>query len=148
LITASITTKHLNPYADLLAACRGDRRYRGAIAAEECLLIGVLAGKLRVVQASHTRTCGPGDTLLLPQRQPATFVKLPQGRADYQAVVLKLPAAWRPYCAPRALYVVGASGSCLSFNLFATAATDSRTSSAVSQVSLRACCPRNSRSWK
>jgi AraC-like DNA-binding protein len=79
-------TKQINPYADLLAACRGDRRYRGEIA-------GVLAGELRVVQASHTRTCGPGDALLLPRRQPATLVKLPQDGAAYQAVVLKLPIA-------------------------------------------------------
>lgn len=86
-------TKQLNPYADLLAACRGDRRYRAELAAEDCLLIGVLAGELRVVQASHTRTCGPGDTLLLPRRQPATLVKLPQNGVAYQAVVLKLPTA-------------------------------------------------------
>ncbi|RTQ53285.1 hypothetical protein EJV47_00675 [Hymenobacter gummosus] len=56
-----MTGKQLNPFVDVLATCRGDRRYRGEVAAEDCLLVGVLAGELRVVQAHHTHTGGPGS---------------------------------------------------------------------------------------
>lgn len=88
-----MTGKQLNPFVDVLASCHGDRRYRGEVAEEDCLLIGVLAGELRVVQAHHTHTCGPGDALLLPRQQPATLVKLPKDGTGFQAVILKLPTA-------------------------------------------------------
>ncbi|RPD49593.1 AraC family transcriptional regulator [Hymenobacter sediminis] len=85
--------KQLNPFVDVLASCHGDRRYRGEVAEEDCLLIGVLAGELRVVQAHHIHTCEAGDALLLPRRQPATLVKLPKAGMSFQAVILKLPTA-------------------------------------------------------
>ena len=86
--------KQINPYADLVAVCQGDRRYGRELVCDENLLVGVRAGELKVVQADRTYYCGAGDTLLLPRRQPATLLKYPtpDGTA-YQAVVLKLPPA-------------------------------------------------------
>ena len=83
--------KQLNPYADLVAACSGDQRYRGEIAADDSILVGILAGELKVVLADRTRCCGPGDTLLLPRKQPATLLKYPKDGIAYRAVVMKLP---------------------------------------------------------
>ncbi|PJJ60937.1 AraC family transcriptional regulator [Hymenobacter chitinivorans] len=86
-------TKQLNRYAEMVVVCSGDQRYGGEIAAEDAVLVGVLAGELRVVQAERTLRCGPGDTVLLPRRQPATLLKYPKDGVAYQAVVMKLPTA-------------------------------------------------------
>jgi AraC-like DNA-binding protein len=88
-----MTAKQLNRYAELVAVCTGDQRYGGEVAADEHMLVGVLAGELKVVQANRTRCCGPGDTVLLPRKQPATLLKYPQNGIPYEAVVMKLPAA-------------------------------------------------------
>jgi AraC-like DNA-binding protein len=88
-----MTLKQLNRYAEMVVVCSGDQRYGGEIAADDNVLVGVLAGELRVVQADRTHTCGPGDTLLLPRKQPATLLKYPKDGVAYQAVVMKLPTA-------------------------------------------------------
>ena len=86
-----MTSKQLNRYAEMVAVCTGDQRYGGEVAADDTMLVGVLAGELQVVQADCTRRCGPGETLLLPRKQPATLLKYPQDGVPYQAVILKLP---------------------------------------------------------
>jgi AraC-like DNA-binding protein len=83
--------KQLNRYAELVVVCQGDRRYGGELTSEDNLLVSVLAGELKVVLADCTRWCGPGDTLLLPRRQPATLLKYPKDGAPYRAVLMKLP---------------------------------------------------------
>lgn len=88
-----MTVKQLNRYAEMVVVCNGDRRYGGDITFEDNVLVSVLAGELKVVQADRTRCCGPGDTLLLARRQPVTLLKYPKDGAAYQAVVLKLPTA-------------------------------------------------------
>lgn len=88
-----MTVKQLNRYAELVVICQGDQRYAGEISFEDNVLVGVLAGELKVVQADCTRYCGPGDTLLLPRRQLATLLKYPKDGVAYQAVMLKLPTA-------------------------------------------------------
>ncbi len=85
--------KQLNRYADLVLVCNGDRRYGGEITLADNVLVGVLAGELKVVQAERTRHAGAGDTLLLPRNQPATLLKVPKDGVAYQAVVLTLPSA-------------------------------------------------------
>lgn len=86
-----MTAQQLNPYADLVAVCRGDQRYGGESTFADHVLVSVLAGALKVVQAERTLHGGPGDTLLLPRHQPATLLKYPQDGVAYQAVILKLP---------------------------------------------------------
>ncbi len=88
-----MTSKQLNRYAEMVMVCHGDRRYGGEVVFEENVLVSVLAGELKVVQADCTRRCGPGDTVLLPRRQPALLLKRPQAGVAYRAVVLKLPTA-------------------------------------------------------
>jgi AraC-like DNA-binding protein len=88
-----MTVKQLNRYAEQVVVCNGDQRYGGEVAADDNVLVGVLAGELKVVQANRTYYCGPGDTLLLPRRQPATLLKYPKDGVAYQAVILKLPTA-------------------------------------------------------
>ncbi|GAB3583541.1 AraC family transcriptional regulator [Hymenobacter daeguensis] len=88
-----MTVKQLNHYAEMVVACSGDQRYGGEIAADDAVLVGVLAGELKVVQANRTHYCGPGDTVLLPRRQPATLLKSPKDGIAYQAVIMKLPTA-------------------------------------------------------
>ena len=88
-----MTGKQLNRYADKVLVCNGDRRYGGEITLADSVLVGVLAGELKVVQADHTRHAAAGDTLLLPRNQPATLVKSPKSGTPYQAVVLTLPTA-------------------------------------------------------
>ena len=88
-----MTVKQLNRYAELVVICQGDQRYAGEISFEDNVLVGVLAGELKVVQADCTRYFGPGDTLLLPKRQLATLLKYPKDGVAYQAVMLKLPTA-------------------------------------------------------
>ncbi|GGE97960.1 AraC family transcriptional regulator [Hymenobacter cavernae] len=85
--------KQFNRYAEMVVACRGDQRYRGELASDDHTLVGVLAGELKVVQADRTLSCGPGDTLLLPRKQPITLLKYPKDGVAYQAVVMKLPTA-------------------------------------------------------
>jgi AraC-like DNA-binding protein len=63
--------KQLNRYADMVLVCNGDRRYGGEITLTDNVLVGVLAGELKVVQANRARYAAAGDTLLLPRNQPA-----------------------------------------------------------------------------
>jgi len=88
-----MTTKQVNRYAEMVVACRGDRRYGGEITFEDNVLVSVLAGELKVVQADRTLRCVAGATLLLPRRQPATLLKYPKDGVAYHAVVMKLPTA-------------------------------------------------------
>ena len=88
-----MTGKQLNRHAEMVFVCDGDRRYGGEVTFEDHVLVGVLAGELKVVQADRTRHCGPGDTVLLSRRQPALLLKYPKDGAAYRAVVLKLPTA-------------------------------------------------------
>ncbi|MBC6611694.1 helix-turn-helix transcriptional regulator [Hymenobacter sp. BT507] len=83
--------KQMNRHADLLAVCYGDQRYGGEKTFEENVLVSVLAGELKVVQAARTLHCGAGDTVLLPRNQPAILLKYPKDGTAYRAVVLKLP---------------------------------------------------------
>lgn len=96
--------KHLNRYAEMVVVCQGDQRYGSELVCDDNVLVGVLAGELKVVQADRTHYCGAGDTLLLPRRQPATLLKYSQDGTAYRAVVLKLPTAlMRAYYAENSL---------------------------------------------
>ncbi|MDO7873772.1 AraC family transcriptional regulator [Hymenobacter sp. ASUV-10] len=88
-----MTFQQQTPYADILLACGGDQRYGGESSFEDNVLVSVLAGELRVVQASHTRCCPAGSTVLLPRKQPTTLLKYPKDGAAYHAIVMKLPTA-------------------------------------------------------
>jgi hypothetical protein len=88
-----MTVKQLNRYAEMVVTCSGDRRYGGEATFEDSVLVSVLAGELKVVQADRTHWCGAGDTVLLPRNQPATLLKYPKDGVPYQAVIMKLPTA-------------------------------------------------------
>lgn len=88
-----MTVNQVNSYAEMVAFCSGDQRYGGEKTYEDNVLVSVLAGELRVVQADRTRTCVAGDTVLLPRNQPVTLIKYPKDGAAYQAVIMKLPTA-------------------------------------------------------
>ena len=88
-----MTAKQQNPYAKIVVACSGDRRYGGEIIFADNVLVTVLAGELHVVQAHHTQRCAAGTTVLLPRRQPATLLKYPKDGVAYQAIILTLPTA-------------------------------------------------------
>jgi AraC-like DNA-binding protein len=82
-----------NSYANLVVVCHGDQRYRSEITSTDNVLVGVLAGELKVIQADRTRYAVAGDTLLLPRNQPTTLRKAPKDGVAYQALVLTLPTA-------------------------------------------------------
>ncbi|WP_139923900.1 AraC family transcriptional regulator [Hymenobacter sp. DG01] len=88
-----MASKLLNPFAEMVVVCGGNWRYQGEAAFEDHILVSVLAGELKVVQANRTLLCGAGDTLLPPRREPATLIKSPKDGAAYQAVIMKLPTA-------------------------------------------------------
>jgi AraC-like DNA-binding protein len=88
-----MNVKQINGYADLVVVCRGDQRYGGEKTFEENVLVSVLAGELKVVQANRTHYAAAGDTLLLPRNQPAILLKYPKDGVAYQAIILKLPTA-------------------------------------------------------
>ena len=88
-----MTVKQLNRYAEMVVTCSGDRRYGSEMTFEENVLVSVLAGELKVVQADRTHWCGAGDTVLLPRNQPATLLKYPKDGVPYHAVLMKLPTA-------------------------------------------------------
>jgi AraC-like DNA-binding protein len=88
-----MTAKQINRYAEMVAVCRGDQRYGGEKTYEDNVLVSVLAGELKVVQAEHLHYCKAGDTVLLPRNQPVTLLKYPKDGVAYHAVVLKLPTA-------------------------------------------------------
>lgn len=88
-----MTTRQLNRYAEQVLVCNGDQRYGGEIAADDHVLVGILAGELKVVQANRTHYCGPSDTLLLPRQQPATLLKYPKDGVAHQAVMRQQPQA-------------------------------------------------------
>lgn len=86
-----MTSQHRNPNAAFVTLCHGDQYYGGERAYDEPVLVSVVAGELRVVQAARTLVCGPGDTVLLPRHQPATLLKYPHNGLAYQALVVQLP---------------------------------------------------------
>ncbi|NML64211.1 helix-turn-helix transcriptional regulator [Hymenobacter sp. RP-2-7] len=85
-----MTDKQQNRYAELVMACNGDERYGRELTLGDPVLVRVLAGELKVVQASRTHYSQAGDTVLLPRNQPATLLKYPKDGATYRAVLLKL----------------------------------------------------------
>ncbi|TGE08139.1 AraC family transcriptional regulator [Hymenobacter fodinae] len=86
-----MASKQLNPNAEMVVVCSGDWRYQGEAAFEEHILVCVIAGELKVVQAERTLHCGAGDTVLFPRNQPATLIKSPKDGTAYQAVIMRLP---------------------------------------------------------
>lgn len=94
-----MTTKQLNRNAEIVAVCSGDQRYGGETTFEDNILVTVLAGELKVVQAERACYCAAGDTVLLPRNQPATLLKYPKEGAAYRALILRLPTAlvWAYY---------------------------------------------------
>ncbi|MFD1875246.1 helix-turn-helix domain-containing protein [Hymenobacter bucti] len=88
-----MNVKQLNRHADLVAVCSGDQRYGNEKTFADSVLVSVLAGELKVVQANRTHYCGAGDTVLLPHNQPATLLKYPKDGLAYRAVLLSLPTA-------------------------------------------------------
>lgn len=84
-------SRQRNRYADMVVICSGDERYGGESTFEDHVLVGVLAGELKVVLADRTLVGAAGDTVLLPRKQPVTLIKTPKDGTAYQAMVLKLP---------------------------------------------------------
>jgi AraC-like DNA-binding protein len=88
-----MASKQLNPFAEMVVECSGDWRYQGESTFEDHILVCVLAGELKVVQADRTLICGAGDTLLFPRNQPATLIKSSKAGVSYQAVIMQLPTS-------------------------------------------------------
>lgn len=88
-----MNVKQVNRYANVVVVCSGDQRYGGEKIFADNVLVNVLAGELKVVQAARTRYAVAGDTLLLPRNQPATLLKSPKDGAAYRAVLMTLPTA-------------------------------------------------------
>ena len=51
-----MTVKQLNRYAEMIVACSGDQRYGGETASDDNILVGVLAGELKVVRPTARAT--------------------------------------------------------------------------------------------
>ena len=76
-----------------------ERQYfKSDVLFEEHLLVWLISGEARIVQADHTYTFGAGDTLLFPRHLLATVLSYPKNGLPHQSVSMHLtPALLKEY---------------------------------------------------
>lgn len=75
-------------YAEILLSCIEENYYEDEVALEYHSFARVVSGEMKVIQANHSYTFGPGDTLLFPRNQLSTLIKNPKDGLPYKAVVI------------------------------------------------------------
>jgi len=78
---------------DIKRSCFEDRFFKADVLFEDHLLVWLISGETRIVQADNTYTVGAGDTLLFPRHLLATVLNYPKDGLPHRSVVMHLTTA-------------------------------------------------------
>lgn len=77
-------------HSDIKRSCFEDQFFKADVLFEDHLLVWLIAGETRIVQADHTYTFGAGDTLLFPRHSLATVINYPKNGLPHRSVTMHL----------------------------------------------------------
>lgn len=77
---------------DIKRSCFEERFFKSDVLFEDHLLVWIISGETKIVQADHTYTFGPGDTLFFPRRLLATVIIYPENSVPHRSVSMHLTA--------------------------------------------------------
>ena len=85
---------HLLQYihSDIKRSCFEDQFFKADVLFEDHLLVWLISGETRIVQADHTYIFGAGDTLLFPRHSLATVINYPKNGLPHRSVTMHLKA--------------------------------------------------------
>ena len=81
-------TNNIN--TDIVYGFEAEKTFHSEIIIEHHVLVRILSGEMRIVQAEQTYMFVAGDTFLLPRNLPAAVIKYPKDGRPYKAVSINL----------------------------------------------------------
>jgi AraC-like DNA-binding protein len=72
---------------DIVLACLEEKFFQKEILIEQHVIVKILSGEMRVVQADQTYTFSKGDIILFPRNTLATVIKYPKDDRPYRSVL-------------------------------------------------------------
>ncbi|TDQ08886.1 helix-turn-helix domain-containing protein [Pedobacter metabolipauper] len=75
---------------DIKRSCFEDMFFKADVLFEDHLLVWLISGETKIVQADHTHVFGAGDTLLFPRHLLATVLNYPKDGLSHQSVTMHL----------------------------------------------------------
>src|ERR1700681_936960 len=82
------STNNIN--TDIVFGFEAEKTFHSEIIIEHHVLVRILSGEMRIVQAEQTYMFVAGDTFLLPRNLPAAVIKYPKDGRPYKAVSINL----------------------------------------------------------
>lgn len=82
--------KQVNHYADIVITCSADDYYRSEKMLEDNVLMRVISGELKIIQADRTYVFSAGDTLLFPRNQLSTLILNAKDDLPCRTVIMRL----------------------------------------------------------
>lgn len=83
--------RRVNRFAEMVLSCSESGHYRGEKFLNDHSLVRIIAGELKVVQASRSFVFNAGDTFLFPRNQLCTLIKQAKHGESYRSVIVQLP---------------------------------------------------------
>lgn len=80
----------VNASEEIILSCIEDKYYQGEIVIDCHVIVRVIAGEMKIVQANATGVYRAGDVLFCPRNQPANLIKYPVDGVPYQAMAIYL----------------------------------------------------------
>src|SRR5215217_3231243 len=78
---------------DIKRSCFEDMFFKADVLFEDHLLVWLISGETKIVQADQTHVFGAGDTLLFPRHLLATVLNYPKNGLSHQSVTMHLRTA-------------------------------------------------------
>lgn len=104
---------------DIKRSCFEERFFKADVLFEDHLLVWIISGGTRIVQADHTYEFGPGDTLFFPRHLLATVFSFPLNGIPHRSVSMHLTTArLKDFYARNKATASGDPGAPLAFQTF------------------------------
>ncbi len=79
---------YINP--EIKISCYQGKLFKTEAAFDDHLLVWLISGETRLIQAEHTFTFGSGSTFMIPRNQLATIINTPKDGLPHKAVAMHL----------------------------------------------------------
>ncbi|MCH5719196.1 AraC family transcriptional regulator [Niabella hibiscisoli] len=79
---------YINP--EIKISCYQGKLFKTEAAFDDHLLVWLISGETRIIQAEHTFTFGAGSTFMIPRNQLATIINTPKDGLPHKAVAMHL----------------------------------------------------------
>jgi len=79
-------------HADIKRSTFEERFFKADVLFDDHLLVWIISGEAKIVQADHTYVFGPGDTLFFPRNLLATVIIYPKDSLPHKSVTMHLTA--------------------------------------------------------